>query len=98
MHEILSRTKGTEPLSEKAEFYELRLIDYELRSSEADFAGRPAFGVKKARAQWDYMEQAIAWDVPELWIFENLLEAEGWYRKQRLALAARGLIYSDLEW
>ncbi len=97
MQEVLSRTKDCNELSPGTEFYDLQLDDCEMRESDSDFAPSRAFRVKQACARWDDLEKTIVWDVPEWWIFRTLEEAEARYQIQRLALAERGFVYSDMD-
>ena len=98
MQEVLSRTKSTETLSADTEFFEIRLDNCELRLSDTDFAPKPAFRVRQANARWDDGTKMVVWDAPEVWIFENIQEAQTRYQQQRLALTERGFTYSDMDW
>ena len=97
MQELLSKTDDPKPPIHDSDFYELRLIIYELRSSVSDFAAKPIFCVRKAHARWDDADKAIAWDIPDIWAFGNIQEAKDWYQGQRLALVERGFIYSNMD-
>ena len=97
MQEVLSKViDPTAPLSGQ-EFYELSLDDCELRLADSDFARQPAFRVRQARARWDDGEGTIAWDAPDVWVFETTQEAQARYQKLRNALAESGFIYSDMD-
>ncbi len=90
MQEVLSKVEDpTAPLLGQ-EFYELSLLD------EANDLGTRYY-VKQAHAEWSEIDRQIMNDEEELEYFWILEEAKHRYAERRLALVAKGFIYSDMD-
>ena len=90
MQEILSKTDDPKVPPRDQEFYELRLYD-------SESGGEPVYCVRQARAQWSDEAGEAVWDEEQVQAFATHHGAKEQYEAQRLALAEKGFIYSDMD-
>lgn len=64
----------------------------------SDFVPTAAFTIKQVRVRWDDAAKVLILDVPDIWLFQTIQEAQIKYQDLKLALAKRGFIYSDMDW
>ena len=90
MQELLSKTIDPDTPLLGQEFYELRLFE------EANPLGT-RHGVLQIHAQCKDSIHGAVWDGEEVDYFWILADAKKRYAERRLALAARGFVYSDMD-
>lgn len=90
MQEVLSKTDDPKAPLCNQEFYELSLLD------EANDLGT-RYCVRQAHAEWSEIDRQIMFDGEEVEHFWILSEAKRRYAERRLALGAKGFIYSDMD-
>ena len=91
MQEVLSNAvEGKTPLEEQ-EFYELSLLDTPNQLGTQ-------YSVRQGHALWSEIDRQIMWDDEQVEYFWIPEEAQKRYSERRLALADKGLIYSDMDW
>jgi hypothetical protein len=90
MQELLSKTDDPKAQLRGQEFYELRLDD-----SSGSWESR--YIVREAHAQWHEESGQVVWDEAETETTATIEQAKSRYAERRLALAAKGFIYSDME-
>ena len=90
MQELLSRTVDPKAPLQGQEFYELCLLE------EANQLGTRYY-VKQWHAEWSEIDQQIMFDGEEKDYFWILDDAKHRYAERRLALVAKGFIYSDMD-
>jgi hypothetical protein len=91
MQEILSKTIDPNAPLQGQEFYELRLFE------EPNQLGTRHY-VRQTHAMWSDLNWDVLWEGEEVDYFLILDEAKRRYAERRLALAAKGFIYSDMDW
>jgi hypothetical protein len=91
MKELLSKTPGPNTPLRNQEVFELSLLD------QANGLGT-RYIVRQAHTEWSEIDGQVMWDQEEVDYFWILAEAKQRYAERKLALAERGLIYSDIDW
>lgn len=90
MQELLSKNSDPKTPLRDQEYYELSLLD------NANGL-RTRCCVRQVRAEWSDIDGQFKWDQEEVEYFWILSEAKQRYAERGLALAKRGLIYSDMD-
>jgi hypothetical protein len=91
MQELLSKTADPKTSASEQEFVELRLDD-----SDDIWMGRHV--IREAHAYWDEALGMTVWDEPVAEYARTPEDAKVRYEARRAALAARGFVYSDMDW
>jgi hypothetical protein len=91
MQEVFSKTVDPNvPLSEQ-DFYELCLDD-----SDNIWRGRHV--IRERHAHWDDSLGMVVWCEPMVEYLRTLEDARQRYEIRRTALAAKGYVFSDMDW